>query len=738
MRARRSTVVPRSAVAAALSQPVSDLDSSESLYSRVLDEEIILEENVDDDLGKPNVLFVYDRFAEYVLALTLYRDQDWDTKDGTRVLDDVKILMAEEREFATLRGALEFLVLRLEDFRLADGIHFEIIWAMIAHDWKWRRIGALLAFQLDAGQDPGVWAFIQRLSEDRRDFVRRIVADQVVLLAHGETDRVLDLLNRLCADQSKSVREASRLAILGLPAPVALREVDYLQKNPGHAIGSGELLLYPADRVSPVLQNKVRWLVEANSDARLQAAVLGYLQDLYEFPYNDLFAREELVSVFRELSDPNASTYIDQLEGFITDAEAALRADLAQLEVLCTLLTQTAALVVDRVRMRRADPAVVLTSPLDVLIPDQTERASLLAELGQRVGDPGLDRYSGSWWPAPTLVNVVWRAAVSGNISGGGPADGGRVMLFLRRLGEAKSAAALVRLWQVASHVLAKAEQATGAQSLTLLSQFGQFEGAFRITDRARFCTEMAGDFGLTVRPSDERAMSSLGRLVLWIWDHDARLQQRQSTLAERIRQLGGSSPSELRERFGAYEEQPMSHAQQTELGEDLYAAYHVGKDNLDVLRDICARLIIWHEDRDSAVMSERLEALHSRDSGAFWALANALLTHADQRVVDVTSRVMERSEYLEQQYPDDILEGLVDILEEIVGVLPTDVQLEARFEEDLEVDSLSMIEIVVATEERYGIALPDQDIAGIRTVGQLVDYIRNAQARTRVESPER
>jgi acyl carrier protein len=109
--------------------------------------------------------------------------------------------------------------------------------------------------------------------------------------------------------------------------------------------------------------------------------------------------------------------------------------------------------------------------------------------------------------------------------------------------------------------------------------------------------------------------------------------------------------------------------------------------------------------------------------------LANALLTHADQRVVDVTGRAMEVSEYHEQQYPDDILPGLVDILEEIVGVVPSEVRLEARFAEDLDVDSLSMIEVVVATEERYGIAVPDQDIVGLQTVGQLVDFIRSAQA---------
>ena len=57
MRQRRSTVVPRSEVAATLKLAPVDLDRSESLYNRTLDEEIILEENVDEEAGIRNVVF---------------------------------------------------------------------------------------------------------------------------------------------------------------------------------------------------------------------------------------------------------------------------------------------------------------------------------------------------------------------------------------------------------------------------------------------------------------------------------------------------------------------------------------------------------------------------------------------------------------------------------------------------------------------------------------------------------
>ena len=59
----RALSVPRDEVAKALAATPTELDSSTSLYSRVLDEEIVLEENVDEDAGIRNVIFVYDRFS---------------------------------------------------------------------------------------------------------------------------------------------------------------------------------------------------------------------------------------------------------------------------------------------------------------------------------------------------------------------------------------------------------------------------------------------------------------------------------------------------------------------------------------------------------------------------------------------------------------------------------------------------------------------------------------------------
>jgi acyl carrier protein len=76
-----------------------------------------------------------------------------------------------------------------------------------------------------------------------------------------------------------------------------------------------------------------------------------------------------------------------------------------------------------------------------------------------------------------------------------------------------------------------------------------------------------------------------------------------------------------------------------------------------------------------------------------------------------------------------DIQAELAAIVEEIAGVSAADVQLDKEFIADLDVDSLSMVEIVVAAEEKFGVRIPDDQVKNLRTVGDAVDYIDTAQA---------
>ena len=76
-----------------------------------------------------------------------------------------------------------------------------------------------------------------------------------------------------------------------------------------------------------------------------------------------------------------------------------------------------------------------------------------------------------------------------------------------------------------------------------------------------------------------------------------------------------------------------------------------------------------------------------------------------------------------------EIVEGIAEILEEVVGVKPSDVAEDKTFTEDLDVDSLSGVEVIVSAEERFGIKIPDADCEGLKTVGDLASFVEKALA---------
>ncbi|CAM3227572.1 meromycolate extension acyl carrier protein AcpM [Prescottella defluvii] len=77
----------------------------------------------------------------------------------------------------------------------------------------------------------------------------------------------------------------------------------------------------------------------------------------------------------------------------------------------------------------------------------------------------------------------------------------------------------------------------------------------------------------------------------------------------------------------------------------------------------------------------------------------------------------------------EEIIAGLAEIIEEVTGIEPSEVTIEKSFVDDLDIDSLSMVEIAVQTEDKYGVKVPDEDLAGLRTVGDIVAYIQKLEA---------
>ena len=80
-----------------------------------------------------------------------------------------------------------------------------------------------------------------------------------------------------------------------------------------------------------------------------------------------------------------------------------------------------------------------------------------------------------------------------------------------------------------------------------------------------------------------------------------------------------------------------------------------------------------------------------------------------------------------------EILDGLAVIVNEVAGVPVAHIQPDKSFIDDLDIDSLSMVEIAVQTEDKYGVKIPDEDLAGLRTVGDVVAYIQKLEE----ENPE-
>ena len=76
----------------------------------------------------------------------------------------------------------------------------------------------------------------------------------------------------------------------------------------------------------------------------------------------------------------------------------------------------------------------------------------------------------------------------------------------------------------------------------------------------------------------------------------------------------------------------------------------------------------------------------------------------------------------------EDIRAGLADIVNEVAGIPADEVQLDKSFTDDLDVDSLSMVEVVVAAEESFGVKIPDDEVKNLKTVGDAVAYIESAQ----------
>ena len=76
----------------------------------------------------------------------------------------------------------------------------------------------------------------------------------------------------------------------------------------------------------------------------------------------------------------------------------------------------------------------------------------------------------------------------------------------------------------------------------------------------------------------------------------------------------------------------------------------------------------------------------------------------------------------------EEVFERVKEVLTEQLGVDEGEITEEASFQEDLDADSLDLVELIMELEDQFGIKISDEDAQKIQPVGQAVDYVSSHQ----------
>ena len=73
----------------------------------------------------------------------------------------------------------------------------------------------------------------------------------------------------------------------------------------------------------------------------------------------------------------------------------------------------------------------------------------------------------------------------------------------------------------------------------------------------------------------------------------------------------------------------------------------------------------------------------------------------------------------------DEVFDTIKGIISELLDIDDEEITMDARFREDLEADSLDLVELIMEFEERFGGEISDEDAQKITTVGEAVNYVK-------------
>ncbi len=80
-------------------------------------------------------------------------------------------------------------------------------------------------------------------------------------------------------------------------------------------------------------------------------------------------------------------------------------------------------------------------------------------------------------------------------------------------------------------------------------------------------------------------------------------------------------------------------------------------------------------------------------------------------------------------QSTEEVLSGLAELVSDETGIATDTVEMNKSFTDDLDIDSISMMTIVVNAEEKFDVKIPDEEVKNLKTVGDAVNFITAAQS---------
>ncbi len=78
----------------------------------------------------------------------------------------------------------------------------------------------------------------------------------------------------------------------------------------------------------------------------------------------------------------------------------------------------------------------------------------------------------------------------------------------------------------------------------------------------------------------------------------------------------------------------------------------------------------------------------------------------------------------MDQEHVRQVEQTVIELVAKQGGVAPTDLTRATHFQDNLNFDSLDLVELTMSLEESFGFAIPDGDAESLQTVGAVVDYV--------------